>query len=118
MAERTPTEVDFADSRHVRWAGLLNTDSGAPIGYQGSGDKSIQFTGTFGAGGTIVLEGTLDKDPASATWFTLSDLQATAISKTAAALEGIAEAVMWLRPRVTAGDGTTNLVATLVVRQK
>ena len=118
MAERVAITSDMADSRHVKWAGLLNGDTGAPCGYHGSGDKSIQITGTFGAGGTMVLEGTLDKDPASATWFILSDLHTLAISKTANHLEGIAEAVIWLRPRVTAGDGTTNLVAQLVVRQK
>ncbi len=118
MAERTAVTSDFADSRHHIWSGLLNGDTGSPVGFQGSGDKSVQFTGTYGAGGTIVLEGTIDKDPASATWFTLNDLQTLAISKTANALEGIAEAVMWVRPRVTAGDGTTSLIAQLLVRAK
>jgi hypothetical protein len=117
MAERVSVIGDFADSRHVVWAGLLNGDTGAPIGFQGSGDKSIQFTGTFGVGGSISLQGTCDKIPGS-NWFVLNDLQTLAITKTAAALEGVAEAVMWVRPIVTAGDGTTNLTATMVVRDK
>ena len=117
MAERTAVVADFADSRHVLWSGLLNGDTGNAIGFQGSGDKSIQFTGTFGVGGSISLQGTCDKVPGS-NWFILSDLQTLAITKTGVALEGIAESVMWVRPIVTAGDGTTNLVATMVVRDK
>lgn len=115
MAERAvATDKDFCDARIITWTGLLNGDTGAPVAFLGSGDKSIQFNGTFGAGGTIVLEGTLD----GVNYYTLSDLQTLAISKTAAALEGIAEAVLQVRPRVTAGDGTTSLTAVLFVRQK
>jgi hypothetical protein len=43
----------------------------------------------------------------------LSDLQTSAITKSSSALEGVAEAVKFVRPRVTAGDGTTSLTATL-----
>lgn len=118
MAEIAAVNVDFADLRHTIWANLLNTDTGRPQGFQGSGDKTVQFTGTFGTGGTVLLEGTCDKDPAAATWFILNDLQTVAISKTAAALEGIAESVLWVRPRVSAGDGTTSLTAQLLVRAK
>ena len=114
MAERAAVAKDFADARVVTWSGLLNGDTGAPVGFMGSGDKSIQFAGTFGVGGTVVLEGTLD----GVNYHTLSDLQTLAISKTAAALERVAEVVLNVRPRVTAGDGTTNLTATLLVRQK
>lgn len=112
MAERNYSDKDYADCRVITWSGLLNGDFGTPVGFMGSGDKSVQFSGTFGVGGTIVLEGTLD----GTNYHTLSDLQTTAISKTAAALEGIAEAVLAIRPRVTGGDGSTNLVATLLVR--
>lgn len=117
MAERASVKADFADVRHIQWDGLLNGDTGEPVGFMGSGDKTIQFTGTFGVGGSISLQGSCDKvNPTN--WFILNDLQATAITKTAAALEGIAEAVMFVRPIVTAGDGTTNLSAKMVVRQK
>ena len=114
MAERAAVEKDYADARLVTWSGLLNTDTGAPIGFMGSGDKTIQFVGTWGVGGTAVLEGTLD----GTNWFTLSDLQTVAISKTANGLEGIAEAVLQVRPHITAGDGTTSIEAIMLVRQK
>lgn len=114
MAVRNAVAQDFVDSRIITWSGLLNGDSGDQQGFLASGDKSVQFNGTFGVGGTIVFEGSND----GLNWFVLTDLQTVAISKTAAALEGIAEATLYVRPRVTAGDGTTSIIATMVVRQK
>jgi urease gamma subunit len=73
----------------------------------------VQFTGTFGSGGSIQLEGSND----GTTWAILNDLQGTTIVKTAAGLEGVAELTRYVRPRVTAGDGTTALVATLLMRK-
>jgi hypothetical protein len=51
------------------------------------------------------------------TYFTLTDAQTTAISKTANAIEQIAEVCRFMRPLVTAGDGTTTLTATLYARR-
>lgn len=95
------------------WSGLLNGDDGQPVESFDYADASIQFNGTFGAGGTIVWEGSND----GTNYFTLTDPQTTPISKTAAGLEQIAENVRYFRPRVTAGDGTTNLIATAYMRR-
>jgi len=117
MATRVPTVTripTYKDDCHViQWSGLLNTDDGTPIEMPGSADRSIQITGTFGAGGTIVFEGSND----GTNYASLTDPQGNAISKTAAGIEAIAELTRYVRPRVTAGDGTTNLVATLLVRR-
>lgn len=75
----------------------------------GSSVRSVQFTGTFGTGGTILLEGSND----GTNYVTLTDPQGNAISKTAAGIEAIEETTVYIRPRVSAGDGTTSLVATL-----
>jgi hypothetical protein len=101
-------------ARTVAWTPLANTDDGAGYGVFGA-DKSVQVTGTFGAGGTLVIEGTNDANPASATWFTLTDPQGNAMSFTAARLEQISEYTRWIRPRVTAGDGTTALTVRMYV---
>ena len=95
------------------WSPLANGDTGGPVELHGYADGSIEFTGTFGAGGTIVLQG--GNIPGN--YYTLTDAQATAISKTAAALEQIAEVCRFVRPNVTAGDGTTALNATLYIRR-
>jgi hypothetical protein len=83
----------------------------------GAGDRCIQFDGTFGVGGTIIPEGSNDVTNAG-TFFGLRDPTHTLISKTAAGLEQILEITNWARPRVTAGDGTTNLTARLVLSRR
>lgn len=120
MATRTPSRerVDtFLDDAHViNWSGLLNGDDGAPVEMPGSADRTVQFLGTFGTGGTIIIEGTNEQTPT--TYFPLTDPQGNAISKTAASGESVLELTRWIRPRVTAGDGSTNLQALLLVKRK
>ncbi len=94
--------------RHV-WAGLANGDDGAPVTIPGAPDRTVQVFGTFGAGGTIVFEGTLEAVPVN--WFPLVDPQGNAISFGAAGGELVLELVAHIRPRVTAGDGTTDITA-------
>lgn len=97
----------------ITWTGLLNGDDGAPVQMPGSNIRSIQFTGTFGSGGTIQIEGSND----GVNYVVLTDPQGNNISKTAGALEAITELTLYIRPRVTAGDGATNLSATLLIRR-
>ena len=117
MATRTHTVTPiphYGDKAHVlTWSGLLNGDDGSPVEMPGSADRSVQFTGTFGAGGTIVFEGSND----GTNYVTLTDPQGNTISKTAAALESVVELTRYVRPRVTAGDGSTDLVASLLVKR-
>lgn len=97
-----------------RWTALANGDDGAPAGGRLSGDRSVQVDGTFGAGGTIVIEGSNDS---GVTWSTLNDPQGSPLSFTGAGLKAILEYVEQIRPRVTAGDGTTSLDADLIARK-
>lgn len=97
----------------VVWTPLANGDTGRPLELFDHADYTVQFGGTFGVGGTIVLEGSND----GTTYFTLNDVQAAAISKTAAALEQVAEAPRYVRPNVTAGDGSTALTCTIYARR-
>jgi len=97
----------------VSWSGLLNGDDGSPIEMPGAADRSVQFTGTFGTGGTIQIEGSND----GTNYVVLTDPQGNNISKTAAGIEQVVEITRYLRPRVTAGDGTTNLVTTMLIKQ-
>lgn len=102
----------FRDHVHqIVWAALANGDSGAPMIMPGSNLRSIQVNGTFGSGGTILLEGSND----GTNYYTLTDPQGNAISKTAAGIEAIEEITIYVRPRVSAGDGTTSLTATLML---
>lgn len=97
----------------VTWTGLTFTglDDGTPFELVEFDDRSIQFTGTFGAGGTVIFEGSND----GTNWVTLNDPGNAAISKGSASLEQVLEITRFVRPRVTAGDGTTSINAILLV---
>jgi hypothetical protein len=88
-------------------------DSGIAIECLDYADRTVQITGTFGAGGSITMQGSND----GTNWFALTDLQGNAITKTASAMELITEAPLYLRPLVTAGDGTTSLTVKLLCRR-
>jgi hypothetical protein len=98
-------------ARTVVWPAMANGDDGAPH-MVFAADKSVQVAGTFGASGTLVLEGSNDGASPS-NWFTLTDPQGNALSFTAAKIEQISEYTRWVRPRVTNGDGTTALTVRL-----
>jgi len=96
---------------HVIWETCLNGDTGTPVELVGHADRSVQIVGTFGVGGTIVLEGSND----GTNYVTLTDPQGNALSFTAAGLEAISELTRYIRVDVTAGDGSTDLDAHVVL---
>lgn len=117
MAVRTPTVLEHPNGQSnailVTWAGLLNGDTGSPVEGVDFADRTAQISGTFGAGGSITMQGSNDNtnyDP-------LTDPQGNAITKTAAGLEVIVENPRYARPNVTAGDGTTSLTVTIWARR-
>lgn len=99
------TNAAYPNVLQASWTGLANGDTGAPIAYPQHADKTVHVKGTFGTGGTIVWEGSND----GVTYITLTDAQGNAISKTSEAIEVVEENTLWVRPHVTAGDGTTAL---------
>lgn len=90
---------------------LTATDDGMPVGYAQWSDRSVQFTGTFGAG-TVLLEGSND---GGTTWATLLDSKGNAISITAAGLVQIGQLAELVRPR--ASVAVTSVVATMLARR-
>lgn len=100
--------------KSVIWAALVNGDAGDAAGPDMClwSDRSIMVTGTFGSGGTVVLEGSND----GLSWFTLNSPQGTALSFTAAGLKQVLEGALFVRPNVTAGDGTTAIKVSMMFR--
>lgn len=92
------------------WTGLLNSDTGLPQTGASLPDKSVQVSGTFGAGGSVSIRGSND----GSTYFTLTDPQGNALTFTANGMEQISENPKFMRPEVTAGDGTTSLTVTII----
>lgn len=94
----------------VTWASMANGDSGTPTDQNLMPwlDRTFQITGTFGSGGTVLIEGTNDL----VNYYTLTDPQGNALSVTTAGIHQVTEVVVAMRPRVSAGDGTTAIVVT------
>lgn len=112
-ASGVPVDSFVGNSRLVTWTPLANGDSGSAVSLSEFTDRSAAVTGTFGAGGTLIIEGTID----GTNWFTLTDPQGNNLSFTSARLEAISEATVQIRPRVTAGDGTTALTVTMLAHR-
>lgn len=90
------------DGDTVTWSAVLNGNQGDAAG----GDfvsAFFQVTGTFGVGGSVQIEGSND----GATWVKLSPTALVAAGFFAAL--GVNERPRFMRPNVTAGDGTTSL---------
>jgi len=136
MAVRTPvlTPVlggENIDGWQVVWSGLLNGDTGAPVGstigyaaasaiaavgggmVTGFADKSVHPSGTFGSGGTVAIEGSND----GTNFFVMNDPFAVPLNLTNPNIHAVTEAVVQVRPHVTGGDGTTNLTITMLFRK-
>lgn len=97
-----------------QWAGLGNTsgtNTGQSLGGPGFTDYSIQLEGTAGAGFTLVIEGSNDQT----NFRTLNDPFGNALSFTSTGvIKQVTEIALLVRPRVTAGDNTTNVTVTMV----
>lgn len=115
MATVQGTRTDgFTEGVFETWTPLTTTNAdGSSATFVGAGDRVVQITGTFGVGGTVIVEGSLD----GTNWYGLKDPSSTAISFTAAGIKAILEAVPYIRPRVTAGDGTTSITAKIYHRR-
>ena len=109
----TPRPGGALNTILISWIGLLNGDNGTAWEGADFADRTAQVLGTFGAGGSINLEGSND----GTNWAPLTDPQGNAITKTAASIEYVSELPRFIRPNVTAGDGTTNLTLTVFGRR-
>lgn len=107
------------DVQVVTWSGLLqsSSDDGTPFKSPGWADRSVQVLGTLGAGGSVRMEGSNVANPGASDWATLTDPQGNALDITSLKIESISELTLWIRPRVTAGDGTTNVTVHLLARR-
>lgn len=115
MATRANTFLRDVDPRGgvpvVIWSGLLNGDDGSPIQLSAFSEKTWQAVGTFGASGTVTIEGSND----GTNWANISTRQGTTpLTLTSTTqINTSQDRPVWIRPRVTAGDGTTNVTVSV-----
>lgn len=114
MATRIPT-ITAPGPRLIRavWTGLLNGDVGQALDAPGYPDKTVCMYGTFGVGGTIVVQGRgIAAGVTDSDYTTLNDTrgEGNALTFTASDVRTINENPDLVRPSVTAGDGSTSLI--------
>lgn len=113
MAVRQPSQVlSGSGFRLYKWEGLLNSDTGAPVTIPEFADKSFQAVGTFGAGGTVTIQGSNDE---GTTFGSLHRFDATDLTLTDSEPGAPVENTLQVRPNVTAGDGATDVDVWLLV---
>lgn len=89
-----------------QWSAVPNGNQGAAVPLASFTDRSVQVTGVQGVGGSMQLEGSND----NVNWFILRDpLGSNLVFTTIGTsnLKQILEYTRFIRPNVTAGDGTT-----------
>lgn len=126
MAVRAPTFSNVKgpsggiDAVVIQWIGLLNGDSGQAIQRPDLADKTVQFEGTFGNGGTCTIQGSNDSTDGTTltgNFHPLSNPEGTQISVQSGGITQIMESTRWFKPVITGGDGTTNITATVLARR-
>ena len=116
MATRDFEKTLVQDKVHrFVWTGLLNGDDGSPASVPLAADMTFQVIQVAaGAGDTIILEASCEVTPG--TYFQMRDGGDNVISFTGSDGELVAPMAAHIRPRITAGDGTTNFTAILFAR--
>src|SRR5687768_11534989 len=118
MATITATKAPYDGNINlfkVTWSSLTTTnDVGEGIELQTFMDRTVQLKGTLGTGGAVTMQGSND---GGTTWGSLTDPQGNALVLDAVGeLEAITELPELIRPKVTAGDGSTDLTVIVFMR--
>lgn len=109
MAEQADSHLNLGEVNVTTWTALANGDTGAKVQFASHPDKTVHILGTFGSGGTVSLQGSND----GTNWVILTDPLGNAITLTAEGLKVVMENPLYIRPIVSAGDGTTDLTVIL-----
>ena len=103
----------MVDNKVYTWAPMTAGDVGDSVGSTGTGDRTVQVSGTFGAGTSVAIEGTLD----GVNFNTLRDPTGSLLTFSGAGLKAVLENVIQLRPHIVAGDGTEQITVVMAVRR-
>ena len=111
-AQTSTIESSFSNYVIARWSPLALGDDATALLCSPIGDRTAQVHGTFGVGGSVRLQGSLD----GTNYFPLTDPQGNALDFVQGKIESIMELVPFIKPLVTGGDGTTSLTVTICIK--
>lgn len=110
-----PRNLSYRGVSVTQWTNLSTTNvDGGWLELPRFTDRSIQVSGTFGAGGTVTIQGT--NEPGQTNPVALTDQAGVTLALTAASLKIVLQNSTFIRPLVTGGDGTTSLTITLMAK--
>lgn len=112
MATRNATLVRKGHGVTVTWETLNQGDEGEWVPFWEFQDRTVQLDGVFG-GATVLWQGSLDEGE-NKTAFTLHDTQNNLLAATSDALSVVLENVLYVRPLINGGSGTTAVAAKLL----
>lgn len=92
----------FPGAIYYKWEAMGDDDVGQSVSFPRMPYKTMCAQGTWGSA-TLVIEGSFD---GGTTWHTLSDFNGNALSKTANAVDSIAENALLIRPQTSGGTST------------
>lgn len=95
------------------WSNMADGDDGEVLEMPENADRTVQVSGTFGSGGVVQIEGSLD----GINYYTLTDPQGNNLSISNAKIETVTEIVRYIRPRVSSGDVTTSINVHIFARR-
>src|SRR5712672_387417 len=112
MAVKAKTVVSPGQNMDaITWAAMVNTDTGEVVDVQGARSLTamLQAGGVLGIGGNCRWEGSFD----NVNWFTMTSEIGIPVAANVVALVTpvmLKERPRWVRPNISAGDGTTSLI--------
>lgn len=118
MATRTASLArrNDGDVILVTWEGLTTAaDVGSPVELKEHTEINVQLAGTVGTTPNVIIEGSNDL----ANWCTLKDVHGTALGSlaTITALHQVAEKPLYIRCRLSATAGGTDLDVLMLMRR-
>lgn len=121
-ATKTPIKTFGDQAVLFYWAAMTTTNNyGDMVSLPGWGDRCVQLTGTLSTGGAVTMYGSNIAAPNEANdndWFAMNDAQGNSLALNSLRGEQIIECPLWVRPKITGGDGSTSLnVSLLLVRR-
>jgi hypothetical protein len=99
----------------VTWPNIPNGNQGDPFEVSGFLLGSVDWQGTIGAGFSARLEGTDNPNGAPAVWGAIPNWTTTVAGLLVPSADTYPVFVRFVRPNITAGDGTTSMTARLLL---
>ena len=84
----------------VLWETMVTGDTATPFFIPDAADMTVHIIGTFAGGTSISLTGSM---VLGGTYTVLTDPQGNAITKTAAGIEAVEEAPLYVKPTIASG---------------